>query len=94
MSNSSDLAITNQSVETNGNRIESASNNLDPDILLSVSEVSAILKVSAGTLSVWRCTNRYPLSYVKCGRLVRYRSSDVLDFIAKRTVKINSEEVA
>jgi len=35
------------------------------------------LGVSTTTLSTWRCTKRYPLSYVKVGRLVRYRLADL-----------------
>jgi predicted site-specific integrase-resolvase len=41
--------------------------------LLTPLEVSNILGISVETLSVWRATNRYPLPYVKAGRLVRYR---------------------
>jgi hypothetical protein len=42
--------------------------------------------VSSGTLAVWRCTRRYPLPYVKVGRCVRYRLSDLDAFLASRTV--------
>ena len=45
-----------------------------------------ILGVTAGTLSVWRCTRRYPLPYVKVGRAVRYRLSDLEAFMQSRTV--------
>jgi hypothetical protein len=45
-----------------------------------------ILGVTAGTLSVWRCTRRYPLPYIKVGRAVRYRLSDLEAFLASRTV--------
>lgn len=52
--------------------------------LLTPSEVSEVLGVSVETLNVWRATNRYPLPYVKAGRLVRYRLSDVNAFIESR----------
>jgi len=53
-------------------------------ILLTKEQVSKILGVSVGTLAVWRNTKRYNLPYVKSGRLVRYRESDVQNFIESR----------
>lgn len=52
--------------------------------LLTPIEVSEILGVSVETLNVWRATNRYPLPYIKAGRLVRYRMADVNQFIESR----------
>ncbi|MBM7071967.1 helix-turn-helix domain-containing protein [Shewanella sp. 202IG2-18] len=52
--------------------------------LLSPLEVSNLLGVTTGTLSVWRCTGRYPLKYVKVGRIVMYRQSDIDDFLKNR----------
>ncbi len=52
--------------------------------LLTKEDVSEILGVTVGTLAVWRATKRYKLPYVKSGRLVRYRDSDVQAFIASR----------
>ncbi|MBM3267798.1 MAG: helix-turn-helix domain-containing protein [Candidatus Sericytochromatia bacterium] len=40
------------------------------------------LRVSATTLSIWRCTGRQKLPYVKRGRSVLYRESDVAAFIS------------
>lgn len=55
--------------------------------LLTPAEASAILGVTVDTLSVWRCTHRYPaLKYVKVGRAVRYRLESVEAFISERTV--------
>ena len=42
--------------------------------------------VKPGTLQVWRSTKRYPLPYLKIGRLVRYRQSDLDAFLKARTV--------
>ena len=53
--------------------------------LLSEVETAAALGVSPATLATWRCTKRYPLKFVKCGRLVRYTEPDVLAFIESRT---------
>lgn len=48
--------------------------------LLTPQEVANRLGVSTTTLSTWRCTKRYPLPYVKVGRLVRYRQADIEAF--------------
>lgn len=53
--------------------------------LLTPVQVSDILGITIQTLAVWRCDGRYELPYVKAGRLVRYRASDVDDFINART---------
>lgn len=53
--------------------------------LLPDTQAAAALGVSKGTLAVWRSTGRYNLPFVKCGRLVRYRVGDILDFLEART---------
>jgi predicted DNA-binding transcriptional regulator AlpA len=62
--------------------------------LLNERQAADALSISAGTLSVWRTTKRYPLRYVKIGRAVRYRESDILNFIASRESKPNLLERA
>lgn len=53
---------------------------LDP--LLTPKETACLLKVSVGTLAVWRCTKQYSLQYVKIGkRLVRYHIHEVNRFL-------------
>lgn len=47
---------------------------------------SEMLGLRPGVLSVWRCTKRYPLPYIKCGRSIRYRLSDIEKFLEQRTV--------
>ena len=59
----------------------------DPeDTLVNRAEAAAYLGVSKGTLEVWACTKRYPLPYVKIGRLVKYRKSVLRAFIKSRTI--------
>lgn len=58
--------------------------------LLNGKETAALLGVKPSTLNVWRCSGKYDLPYVKCGRLVRYKLDDVLRFIEQRTVKLTS----
>jgi excisionase family DNA binding protein len=53
---------------------------MDPD------QAAAYLGVEPATLAIWRSTRRYPLRYVKVGRHVRYRKSDLDAFLDKRTV--------
>ena len=45
--------------------------------LLDEKQAAEYLTVSPGTLSVWRSTGRYSLPFVKVGRRVRYRLSDL-----------------
>ena len=45
---------------------------------------SEVLGVKVSTLANWRVTGRYSLPYVKVGRLVRYRVTDLAQWIAKR----------
>lgn len=60
--------------------------------LLTPAEVAEYLGVSVETLNVWRCTKRYGLSYVKVGRLVRYRLSDVEAFANARRQEVASDD--
>jgi len=53
--------------------------------LLTPEQVSNILGVKKHTLAVWRSSGRYQLPFVKAGRLVRYRSSDVNSFLEKQS---------
>lgn len=52
--------------------------------LLTPQQAAEYLGIDAGSLSVWRSTKRYPLPYVKVGRLVKYRLSDLEAFIEGR----------
>lgn len=54
--------------------------------LLDEVATAEILQVKTGTLQVWRSTSRYPLPFVKIGRNVRYRRTDIDAFIQSRIV--------
>jgi predicted DNA-binding transcriptional regulator AlpA len=56
-----------------------------PASLLDEKQAAEHLTVSPGTLSVWRSTGRYNLPFVKIGRMVRYRVSDLDAWIAGRS---------
>ena len=63
--------------------------------LLTEAEAAAILGLkNAKTLSVWRCTKRYALTYVKYGRTVRYRRKDLDAFIESGVIQIQTPEIA
>jgi excisionase family DNA binding protein len=55
--------------------------------LLTPDQAASLLGLSVETLNVWRCTKRYKLPYIKTGRLVRYRLSDLNQFIESRVVQ-------
>jgi predicted site-specific integrase-resolvase len=56
--------------------------------LLKPQDVATRLGVSIATLATWRCTKRYALTYMKIGRLVRYRLADVEAFEASRSHEV------
>lgn len=62
------------------------------DRLMNEIETAALLGVAVNTLRDWRVRTS-KLSFVKVGRLVRYRASDVSTFIAANT-RANTSEVA
>lgn len=53
--------------------------------LLDEKQAAEVLTVEPGTLSVWRSTGRYKIPFVKVGRRVRYRHSDLLAWLESRT---------
>ena len=53
--------------------------------LLDDNAAAQVLDVKTGTLSVWRSTGRYELPFLKIGRKVRYRHSDLLAWLDKRS---------
>lgn len=60
--------------------------------LLTPQQVAERLGVSTTTLATWRCTKRYPLAYVKVGRLVRYRAGDVEAFEISRLQEVAAND--
>jgi len=53
--------------------------------LINRQQAAAYIGVQPHTLSVWACTKRYDLPYVKVGRNVRYRQQDLDAFIQRNT---------
>lgn len=53
--------------------------------LLTNDEAATYIGVTPRTLEVWRCKGRYPIAYVKVGRLVKYRRAALDAFLESRT---------
>lgn len=56
-----------------------------PPVHVDDKQAASVLGVKVNTLAVWRSTKRYDLPYIKVGRLVRYRISDLAQFLASNT---------
>jgi excisionase family DNA binding protein len=56
--------------------------------LLTSEQAAAYIGISPGTheIQVWRCTKRYHIPFIKVGRLVRYRKSELDSFLDRRTI--------
>lgn len=53
--------------------------------MLNEDEAAELLGIKPQTLAVWRCRGANDLKFVKVGRAVRYRLSDVEAWVEKRT---------
>jgi Helix-turn-helix domain len=51
------------------------------DPLLLPKATAEMLRVKETTLATWRSKKLYPLRFLKIGKLIRYRQSDVLAFL-------------
>ena len=51
------------------------------DLMLNRREAAEFLSVKTATLAMWKYTKRYPLPYIKVGSHVRYRASDLMNFL-------------
>lgn len=58
---------------------------MNAEALITPEQTSNLLGVSTHTLAVWRCRKRYGLRYVKLGRKVMYRPTDIERFLRSRT---------
>lgn len=58
--------------------------------LLTVEQAALRLGLAVSTLNKWRCHGGGP-HYIKMGRAVRYRQSDLDGFVAKRIAASTAE---
>jgi excisionase family DNA binding protein len=59
--------------------------------LVSRKEAADILDVQPQTLAKWASVQRYDLPYIRVGKAVRYRRSDLQKFLERNTVGANLE---
>lgn len=62
-----------------------------PNQLLTPEQAAKMLGCAEQTLAVWRTSKRYSLRYVRVGRLIRYKLSDIEAFIEARTERPGEE---
>ena len=62
--------------------------------LFTSEQAANYLGVTVKTLAVWRCVGRYNIPFVKVGRLVKYRKSELDAFLACRTVGTSLTEAS
>lgn len=55
------------------------------DPLLTTEEAAALITCAPATLDLDRCRRRWKVPFIKVGRLVRYRRSEVLAWLEART---------
>ena len=61
------------------------------DKLLTETEAAERLVVAPRTLTKWRCTASQSLPFIRVGRRIRYRASDVEAYLEGRTVHPNED---
>ena len=54
--------------------------------LMTEREVAALLHLAPNTLAIWRCRGIDGPPYMKLGRAVRYRRTDVMSWLKSREV--------
>ena len=83
--------LTKNSLQSGGLASAAIAASSDPSRLVEDVEASDILGgVKKQTLSVWRLRGCGP-PFIKIGRLVRYRVSDLMDYIESRRVNNTAE---
>ena len=60
--------------------------------LLATTAAAEYLGVTPRTLTVWRCTKRYAIPYIKVGRLVKYRREELDRWLESRTIGAVAQE--
>ncbi len=65
--------------------INQTNTNHDNDKLLTTDQTAEYLGVGKETLNVWRATKRYNIPYIKVGKLIKYRKSDLDRWLDERT---------
>lgn len=56
-----------------------------PPLQMGDKDAAFVLGIKTSTLAAWRTSGRYRLPYIRVGRLVKYRTSDIADFLVRST---------
>ena len=76
---------TQNSRESNEKSSDSFASQGKSNKLLTEKEAAEFLGLTPSALQVWRSTGRYSLPFIKVGFLVRYRESDLYQWLDSRT---------
>ncbi|MDO8845902.1 helix-turn-helix domain-containing protein [Methylicorpusculum sp.] len=60
---------------------------LEIDVLTDTEGAAVLLSIPAATLTKWRSTGEVRIPFVKIGRQVKYRTSDLKRFVESSTIK-------
>ena len=56
--------------------------------LLTTREAAELLGIKENTLTIWRNTDRQHIPYIKIGRTIRYKRSDLVNYLNDRTANV------
>ena len=56
--------------------------------LLTTREAAELLGIKENTLTIWRNTDRQHIPYIKIGRAIRYKRSDLVNYLNERIVDV------
>ena len=65
----------------------------NPKALVDQNTAAKILQVQPTTLNCWRYTNRHAIPFYRIGSNIRYKVSDLLNFLESSRVDITSNTV-
>ena len=67
-------------------KFDSGKLSFEQDTLTNTEGASQLLNIPANTLRKWRCTGENNIPFIKIGRQVKYRTSDLRAYIEQHTV--------
>ena len=65
---------------------QTAALSFNDDVLATPEEAAKLIKINASTLQNWRSTGENNIPFVKIGRSVRYRVSDLKAYVDRHVV--------
>ena len=60
---------------------------VDTDMLINTEKAAELLSIPAATLTKWRSTCQVKIPFVRIGRQIKYRTTDLKLFIELSTIK-------